>query len=68
MAVADDAVIKAHRNNISRYHRLLQTRLTDIERSYLRTLLAEEEFALQSKFEQHGRIARDNGAHALKFE
>ena len=61
MPVADDAVIKAHRNNISRYHRLLQTRLTDIERSYLRTRLAEEEFALQSKFEQNGRIARDGG-------
>lgn len=55
MPVADDAIIKAHRNNIFRYHRLLQTRLTDIERSYLRTRLAEEESALRSRFQQHDR-------------
>ncbi|WP_271619079.1 hypothetical protein [Bradyrhizobium sp. CCBAU 51745] len=55
MPAANDAVIKAHRNNIFRYHRLLQTRLTDIERSYLRTRLAEEGSALLSKLEQGDR-------------
>ncbi len=62
MPVADDAVIKAHRNNIFRYHRLLETRLTDVERSYLRTRLAEEESALRSRFEQNDHTEHDIGA------
>ncbi len=62
MAVANDALMAAHRNNIHRYRRLLQTRLTDIERSYLRTRLAEEVSALRSMFEQCSQIAGDGGA------
>jgi hypothetical protein len=43
-----DVLLMAHRNNIRRYHRLLQTHLTDIERSYIQTRLSEEKSALQS--------------------
>jgi hypothetical protein len=43
-----DVLIMAHRNNIRRYHRLLQTHLTDIERSFIQTRLSEEQSALQS--------------------
>ena len=63
MPIANDAVIEARRNNIFRYHRLLQTRLTDIERSYLRSRLAEEETALLSRLEQSERAVRDEGLH-----
>lgn len=48
MSGAEDALIRAHRNNIRRYHRLLQTSLTDLERAYIRIRLSEETFALQS--------------------
>ena len=51
MSGAEDALIRAHRNNIRRYYRLLQTGLTDLERAYIRTRLSEETFALQSHFE-----------------
>ena len=40
MPEVDIALIKAHCNNIHRYHRLLETRLTD--------RLSEEQSALQS--------------------
>jgi hypothetical protein len=43
-----DVFIMAHRDNIRRYHRLLQTHLTDIERSYIQSRLSEEKSALQS--------------------
>jgi hypothetical protein len=38
--------LNAHRNNIQRYRRLLQTRLTDLERGYIVRRLQEEERAL----------------------
>jgi hypothetical protein len=57
MSDAEDALITAHRNNIRRYHRLLQTRLTDIERSYVQTRLSEEKSALQSAFGQSIRLS-----------
>ncbi len=41
------ALIQAHRNNIWRYQRLLRTRLTDVERQYIKVRLSEEEAALQ---------------------
>lgn len=41
------ALIQAHRNNIARYQRLLDTRLTDNERQYLESRLSEEQSALQ---------------------
>lgn len=54
MQGAQDALIRAHRNNIRRYHRLLQTRLTDLERAYIQTRLSEEKSALQSVSEGSG--------------
>jgi hypothetical protein len=38
--------LNAHRSNIQRYRRLLQTRLTDLERGYIVRRLQEEERAL----------------------
>ena len=42
------ALIRARRNNIGRYQRLLRTRLTDLERRYIEGRLSEEESALQA--------------------
>ena len=39
------ARLRAHRNNIHRYRRLLSTKLTDLERSYIEKRLQEEETA-----------------------
>lgn len=44
----DFARIRAHRNNIHRYRRLLGTRLSDIERQFIERRLAEEETALKA--------------------
>ena len=41
------ARLRTHRNNISRYRRLLQTRLTALERDFIERRLAEEEAALK---------------------
>jgi len=40
------ALLRAHRNNIHRYRRLLATKLTDHERSYVERRLREEQSAL----------------------
>jgi hypothetical protein len=40
------ARLRTHRNNISRYRRLLQTRLTALERDFIERRLSEEEAAL----------------------
>jgi hypothetical protein len=42
------ARMRTHRRNIQRYGRLLATELTDLERQYLHTRIAEE----QSEFER----------------
>jgi hypothetical protein len=42
----DLARIRAHRNNIARFPRLLSTELTDLERSSIERRLAEERSAL----------------------
>lgn len=57
MSAPEDVLITAHRNNIRRYHRLLQTHLTDIERSYIQTRLSEEKSALQSMYGQSTRLS-----------
>ncbi|WP_234681640.1 DUF4349 domain-containing protein [Bradyrhizobium monzae] len=44
----DLARIRAHRNNLSRYRRLLKTKLSDIERRYIERRLAEEQTALEA--------------------
>ncbi|RXH37988.1 hypothetical protein [Bradyrhizobium zhanjiangense] len=42
------ARIRAHRNNIYRYHRLLKSNLSDVERQFIERRLAEEQTALES--------------------
>ena len=37
------ARLRTHRNNIARYRRLLQTKLTDLEREFIERRLSEEE-------------------------
>jgi hypothetical protein len=40
------ARLRAHRNNIHRYRRLLATQLTDLERTYIERRLSEEHAAM----------------------
>jgi hypothetical protein len=40
------ARLRAHRNNINRYRRLLQTQLTMLERNFIEQRLSEEDAAL----------------------
>jgi hypothetical protein len=40
------ALMRAHRNNIGRYRRLLKTDLTDLERGFIEKRLVEEQSAL----------------------
>ena len=42
------ASLRMHRNNISRYRRLLKTTLTDLERDFIERRLAEERSAFES--------------------
>ncbi|WFU77009.1 MULTISPECIES: hypothetical protein [unclassified Bradyrhizobium] len=42
------ARIRAHRNNIHRYRRLLKTQLSDIERQFIERRLSEERSALEA--------------------
>jgi hypothetical protein len=42
------AHLRTHRNNISRYRRLLNTRLTDCEREFIEKRLSEERSAMES--------------------
>jgi hypothetical protein len=42
------ALIRAHRNNIHRYRRLLKTRLSRLERNFVERRLAEEKSALDA--------------------
>jgi hypothetical protein len=41
------ALLRAHRNNISRYHRLLKTELTEFERRFVERRLSEERSAIE---------------------
>lgn len=45
--------LRAHRNNIARYRRLLETKLTELERDYIQRRLSEE----QSNLEALGSVA-----------
>ncbi len=47
------ARLRAHRNNIHRYRRLLATHLTDCERAYIERRLSEENASMNA-------IAREN--------
>ena len=42
------AETRAHRDNIRRYNKLLETHLTDIERDFIESRLSEERAVLQS--------------------
>ncbi|MGQ2186054.1 hypothetical protein ACT4MK_22250 [Bradyrhizobium barranii] len=42
------ALLRANHNNISRYRRLLRTKLSPLERQFIERRLSEEEAALQS--------------------
>jgi hypothetical protein len=42
------ALAKAHDQNITRYYRLLQTRLSEVERNYIESRILEERAALQA--------------------
>ncbi|WP_245474070.1 hypothetical protein [Bradyrhizobium zhanjiangense] len=42
------ARIRAHRNNIYRYRRLLKSNLSDVERQFIEKRLTEEQTALES--------------------
>ena len=41
------ALLRTHRNNISRYHRLLKTKLTELERQFIERRLSEERSAME---------------------
>lgn len=41
------ALLRAHRNNIHRYQRLLRTKLTDVERRFIEKRLSEERSAVE---------------------
>ena len=42
------ARLRAHRNNICRYRRLLATKLTELERNYIERRLQEEQLAMDA--------------------
>lgn len=42
------ARMRAHRNNIHRYRRLLKTRLSELERDFIQRRLEEERTALET--------------------
>ena len=41
------SLMRAHRNNIARYRKLLKTDLTDLERQFIERRLAEEQSAME---------------------
>ncbi|MCS3726881.1 hypothetical protein [Bradyrhizobium betae] len=41
------ALLRAHRNNIGRYQRLLKTKLTEFERRFIERRLSEERCAIE---------------------
>jgi predicted house-cleaning noncanonical NTP pyrophosphatase (MazG superfamily) len=42
------ARLRTHRNNIARYRRLLETKLTELEREYIQRRLSEEQSDLEA--------------------
>ncbi|MGY3478563.1 hypothetical protein [Bradyrhizobium ottawaense] len=48
MLDADLARIRAHRNNIHRYQRLLRTKLSELERQFIEKRLIEEQSSLNA--------------------
>jgi hypothetical protein len=61
----DDDLVRAHRNNIQRYHLLLHTTLTDFERQYVERRLSEEQSKLdrlktRTQAKRDGQSATDH--------
>ncbi|MCP3395221.1 hypothetical protein NLM27_41525 [Bradyrhizobium sp. CCGB12] len=48
MLDVDFARIRAHRNNIHRYHSLLKTKLSDLERRFIERRMAQETASLEA--------------------
>lgn len=48
MFEANLARVRAHRNNIHRYRRLLRTKLSDLEREFIEKRMADEQTALDA--------------------
>lgn len=44
--------LRAHRNSVHRYRRLLATQLTDLERAYIERRLSEEQAAMAALSEE----------------
>jgi len=59
MPAVSFALSRAHSMNIKRYHRLLKTHLTDVERDYIEWRLSQEQAALAAIDRPH-----QDGAHA----
>jgi hypothetical protein len=53
----DFARIRAHRNKIHRYRRLLKTKLSDLERRFIERRMAEEAASLEALTSQTFPIA-----------
>ncbi|WP_100235278.1 hypothetical protein [Bradyrhizobium forestalis] len=53
MSAASLARGRAHSRNIDRYHRLLKTHLTDVERNYIEWRLSQEQAALEALDRPH---------------
>ncbi len=51
----NDALLFAHRTNIERYRKILQTHLTAQERSFVERRLAEERAALEERADATSR-------------
>ena len=50
------ALIHAHDDSIRRYQRLLNTRLTDLEREYIESRISEERLTLHSIRQARGEV------------
>ena len=51
------ARIRAHRNNIHRYRRLLRTKLTDVERAFIDRRMSEEQADLDALVAENFPVA-----------
>jgi hypothetical protein len=65
--------LRARRNNVRRYRRLLQTELTELERRYIERRLNEEKLAMESLTSSTGPLQNPRtdsqiSAHSLAAE
>jgi hypothetical protein len=59
------AHLRTHRNNISRYSRLLETNLTELEREYIEHRLSDEQLALETLIGSTFHVALKDPSPAL---